>query len=322
MANIKRKTGLESGPKGESGPKPVLQLKIDGPGMRKGRVPIPELVRICQEAQNAINKQAEALKKRKTYHPGPVEQSIKEECTLELIGIHGNSPTTLDFDLRKPQRALDFSDELGQRAIREIITGLRKRTDGFDPGVLLRMYTLTGVISPKLISRIDWIAPSRNGHNTKMSVAITKAVRNRLAKKLSAPRKALVEIAGVLDMADFKPEDFRCRIDTPIGASIECTFDPSKADYVQKWLRKNVRVQGEGTIHPYTDKVEVLRINEITLAPLEALADQSFFANPSLEELIAASNVKPITDPSVLAGWVPDDEDVDEMVRHIYESRK
>ncbi len=315
MAKIKRKQELESGLK------PVLRLKVDGPGIRKGRVPVPELVRICREAQDAINRQAEALKKRKTYHPGPVGHSIQEECTLELIGIHGNSPTTLDFDLRKPQRALAFTEEFGEKAIREIIAGLRKRTAGFDPGVLLRMYKMSEVITPKLISRIEWSAPSRNGHNGKASATITKAVRNRLAKQLSTPRKTIVEVAGILDMADFKPEDFRCRIDTPIGASVECTFDPSKADQVQKLLRKNVRVKGEGTIHPYTDKVEVLRISEIT-ASLEGLEDQSFFTNPSLEELLAASNVKPITDPSVLAGWVPDDEDVDEMVKHIYESRK
>lgn len=312
--------------KQNSEPKPILRLKIDGPGMRKGRVPIPELILVCKEAQNAINKQAEALRKKKTYHPGPIDHSIQEECTLELIGIHGNSPTTLDFDLRKPQRALDFKDEFGTIAIREVakpITGLRKKSlDGFDPGVLLKLYSLTGAISPRLISRIDWITPGHNGHGRTISAAITKTVRANVAKRLSNPRKGKVEVAGVLDMADFKPEDFRCRIDTPVGASVVCTFDPSQADSVQKWLRKNVRVTGEGTIHPYTDKVEVLHINEITLAPLEALADQSFFANPSLEELIAASNVKPITDPSVLAGWVPDDEDVDEMVRHIYESRK
>lgn len=316
MAKKKRKTEIDSEPR------PVLQLKVDGPGMRKGRIPVPELVRICREAQDAINRQAEALKKRKTYHPGPVGLSIKEECTLELIGIHGNSPTTLDFDLRKPQRALIFTEEFGDKAIREIIAGLRKRTDGFDPGVLLRMYTMSEVITPKLISRIEWIAPSRNGHDRKASAAITKAVRNRLAKQLSTPRKAVVEVAGVLDMADFKPEDFRCRIDPPIGASVECTFDRSKADQVQKLLRKNVRVKGDGTIHPYTDKVEVLHISEITPAGLEALTDQSFFSNPSLQELLAASNVKPITDPSILAGWIPEDEDVDEMVKHIYDSRK
>jgi hypothetical protein len=316
VAKIKQKSG------GKSQPKPVLQLKVDGPGIRKGRVPVPELIRICEEAQNAINKQAEALKQRKTYHPGPVEHSIQEECTLELIGIHGNSPTTLDFDLRKPQRALDFKEEVGEKAIREIIAGLRKKKNGFDPGVLLRMYKLTGVISPTMISRIDWIAPSLNGHRGKVSAAITKTVRNRLAKKLSTPRKAIVEVAGVLDMADFKPEDYKCRIDTPIGASVLCTFDPSKADQIQKLLRHHVRVKGEGTLNPYTDKVEVLHISEITPASLKALADQSFFTNPSLAELIAASNAQPLNDPTVLAGGLPDDEDVDVMLKEIYDARK
>lgn len=315
MAKIKRKLELESGPK------PVLQLRIDGPGIRKGRVPIPELVRICQEVQSAINKQAEALKKRKTYHPGPVARSIQEDCTLELVGIHGNSPTTLDFDLRKPQRELYGEYEFATKAIREIIAGLRNKRKEFDPGVLSRIYSLTGVLKPEVISNIEWIAPSQNGHHKQTSALITEAVRNRLAQALSTPRKARVEVSGVLDMADFKPEDFRCRIDTPVGASVACTFDPSKADQIQKLLRRSVRVKGEGTIHPHTDKVEVLHIGEIVPA-FETLEDQSFFANPSLEELIAASNVKPISDPSVFAGWVPDDEDVDEMVKYIYDSRK
>jgi hypothetical protein len=315
MAKLKRKSAPE--PK----VKPVLRLKVDGPGIRKGRVPVPELVRICNEAQDAINRQAEALKKRKTYHPGPVGHSIQEECTLELIGIHGNSPTTLDFDLRKPQRALDFTEEFGEKAIREIIAGLRKKTGGFDPGVLLRMHRMAEVITPKLISRIEWIAPTRNGHGGRASAAITRVVRDRLAKQLSTPRKAIIEVAGVLDMADFKPEDFKCRIDTPLGASIECTFNPSKADQIQRLLRRSVRAKGEGIIHAYKDKVAVLHISEIVPA-FEALEDQSFFANPSLEELIAASNVKPISDPSVFAGWIPDDEDVDEMLKYIYDSRK
>jgi hypothetical protein len=155
-----------------------LRLKIDGPGMRKGRVPIPELILVCKEAQNAINKQAEVLRKRNTIHPGPIAHSIQDECTLELIGIHGNSPTTLDFDLRKPQRALAFNEELGATAIREVantIAGLRKKSvDGFDPGVLLRLYWLTGAINPKLIKRIDWITPSRNGHGPKLQRPLQK----------------------------------------------------------------------------------------------------------------------------------------------------
>jgi hypothetical protein len=312
--------------KQKSEPKPVLRLKIDGPGMRTGRIPIPELILVCKEAQNAINKQAEALRKKKTYHPGPIDHSIQEECTLELTAIHGNSPTTLDFDLRKPQRALDFREEFGTIAIREIaktISGLRRKSgDGFDPGVLLRLYSLSGAISPKLISRIDWIPPGDNGHGRIISAAITKTVRANVAKRLSSPRKAPVEVDGVLEMADFNKEDYKCRIDPPIGLPVLCTFDPQRADEIYGLLRKYVRVQGEGTIHPYTDKIELLHIAEIVpLSPM-ALSDQSFFANPSISDLMAANNVQPLNDLSVLAGGIPPDEDVDEMLRVIYDARK
>jgi len=312
--------------KQNSEPKPILRLKLNGPGMRKGRVPIPELILICKEAQNAINKQAEVLRNRNTIHPGPIAHSIQDDCTLELIGIHGNSPTTLDFDLRKPQRALDFSEEFGATVIREVastITGLRKkRVDGFDPGVLLRLYSLTGAISPKLIKRIDWISPSHNGHGPGISAAITKTVRERVAKRLSSPRKAPVEVDGVLEMADFKREEYKCRIDPPIGTPVLCTFDPQQADEIYDLLRKYVRVKGIGTIHPYTDKIELMHIGEIVpLSPM-ALSDQSFFANPSISDLMAASNVQPLDDPSVLVGGIPPDEDVDEMLKAIYDARK
>lgn len=312
--------------KQNSEPKPILRLKLDGPGIRKGRVPIPELILICKEAQNAINKQAEVLRNRNTIHPGPIARTIQDECTLELTGIHGNSPTTLDFDLRKPQRALDFSEELGATAIREVantITGLGKKSiEGFDPGVLLRLYSLTGAISPKLISRIDWIAPGHNGHGRRISAAITKVVRDHVAKQLSSPRKAPVEVDGVLEMADFKREEYKCRIDPPIGTPVLCTFDPQQADEIYNSLRKYVRVKGEGTIHQYTDKIELMHISElIPLSPM-ALSDQSFFANPSISDLMAASNVHALDDPSVLVGGIPPDEDVDAMLSAIFEARK
>src|ERR1700689_2170673 len=84
----------------------VLQLRVDGPGIRRGRVPIPELVTICQEMQNAISRQAEALEGRKTVHPGPVSLIIRRECTLELVGIKGGC-ATLQFDVGTPQVTLE-----------------------------------------------------------------------------------------------------------------------------------------------------------------------------------------------------------------------
>jgi hypothetical protein len=70
--------------------------------VRRGRIPVPDLIRICQEMQNAVSRQAEAQEGKKTMHPGPVALSIQQECTLELVGIKGGS-TLLQFDLAKPQ---------------------------------------------------------------------------------------------------------------------------------------------------------------------------------------------------------------------------
>src|SRR6266404_2719782 len=39
-------------------------------------------------------------------------------------------------------------------------------------------------------------------------------------------------------------------------------------------------------------------------------------------DLMAANNVQPLNDLSVLAGGIPPDEDVDEMLRVIYDARK
>ncbi len=310
--------------KSDNKAKPVLTVKLEGPGIRKGRVPIPDLVRICRDVQDAINKQAEALQERKTYHPGPIKRSIQEDCTLELIGIRGNSPTSLEFDFRRPQRALDFVDEPGMNVIRELgntISNVRKkRANGLDPGVLLRVYSLTGVITPKGISRIELVAPAHNGHAKSFSTTITKSVRNSVAKRLSAPRTIPVEVDGVLEMADFKREDYKCRIDPAIGPSVMCTFDPQQADEIYGMMRRYVRVSGSGTIHPYTDKIDVVHIDTIIPLTPDALGDESFFANPSLSELM--ENVQPLDDPSILVGGIPADEDVDEMLRVIYEARK
>ncbi len=99
-----------------------------------------------------------------------------------------------------------------------------------------------------------------------------------------------------------------------------CTFDPQKANEIYNLLRQYVRVKGSGTIHPYTDKIDIMHIDEIVPLTPAALSDESFFANPSLSELM--DNIKPLDDPSVLVGGIPADEDVDEMLRVIYEARK
>ena len=52
------------------------------------------------------------------------------------------------------------------------------------------------------------------------------------------------------------------------------------------------------------------------------IGDQSFFQSKSISELAREQGVGPVKDVSVLAGGLPDDEDVDEMLEEIYRLRE
>src|SRR5208337_4990625 len=295
--------------------KPVLEVRAKGPGVRRGRIPVPDLIRICEDAQKAVNRQAESMEGRKTLHPGPITDAIRQECTLELIGLKPGS-TRLQFGLAKPQVPL-FCDQttLGSDVVGEVALAIKSLGNGkgtareVDAGVLQALYSLGAVAESKRITEIEWISPKAGE-------------RERVAATISSPRKVQRQIDGVLDMADFKPNDLKCRIDPAIGASVICTFDERDATQVQLLMRQPVRVIGEAVIAPYTDRVETLHIHNIERLPSLSLGKGNFFAESSLSELAASQKVKPLKDISTLASGFPPDEDIDEFLEEIYSARK
>src|ERR1022692_1882839 len=103
----------------------LLQIKVDGPGIQKGRIPVPDLIRICQEMQNAVNRQAEAIEGRNTIHPGPIAARIQQECTLDLVRV-GDGSAVLDFELSKPQQPLfDEATSLATEAVSELASTIK-----------------------------------------------------------------------------------------------------------------------------------------------------------------------------------------------------
>ncbi len=306
--------------------KPVLQLRVRGPGVTSGRIPVPDLIKLCQEAQNAVNRQAEANEGRKTMHPGPITDAIRHECTLELVAIRKGS-TTLQFGLTKPQMPLPVSDHFGSQVISDVAETIRALGNGnkkrleIDSGVLQGLYNLAAVAESKRITEVDWIAPKSNTKK-RIIAPVNKAVREKLAQRLSSPTKTIMHVDGILDMADFKPKEHKCRIDPAIGASVTCTFDEPLANEIQSLLRRSVRATGEATLQPYTARIETLKIHAIQPLPSLALGEGNFFSVRSISELAAAQKVKPLRNVSTLAGAFPSDEDIDEFLEEIYSARR
>jgi hypothetical protein len=307
----------------------VLELKVHGPAVRSGRIAVPDLIGICQEMQNAISRQAEAIEGRKTIHPGPIGKTIQEECTLELIAIKKGT-TTLQFDVAKSQARL-FRDAptLASEVVAELAQTIKSFSNGSSgdlynevaPGVLNSLYNLGELASNHRISKIDWISPRIAGHK-RISAPLTKTVTAKIATQLSRPRQVPVVIEGILDMADFRPNDRKCRIDPALGTPTTCEFDEDLENTVFNLLRKPARVTGAGMLPPYGEKPDVIRIHTIDPLPSLELGREMFYASLSIQDLAAAQNVKPLESTADLATKVPTDEDVDAMIEEIYSSRE
>jgi hypothetical protein len=302
---------------------PLLTLKVIGPEVRPGRISIPELLAICQHAQAAVTRQAEALEGRQTRHRGPAIGKVKDACTLELVSL-GKGSATLGLEPARAQAHLPHVSGLAEDAILGVTQAIADLSEGsaapVDPGVLDSLRSL-GQVFDDGVTSVQWIA--RPGHGRKRLVATFDArVCTRLGQRLKGPSTRPIAIDGVLEMADFRPSDYRCRIHPTVGGAIGCTFGARLADEVYRLLRQPVHVEGIANENTQTHKTESIDITLVTpLHPLAADAG-SFVRGWSLDELARIQGVEPMRDLAVLAGGWPDDEDVDEALADIYARRE
>jgi hypothetical protein len=306
----------------------VLKLNVKGPAVRSGRISVPDLIRICQEAQNSVNRQAEAMEGRKTIHPGPVKDAIRKGCTLDLVRI-GKGSTTLSFVPAEPQKRIPFPDQttFASDVVEELAKTIKYFGKGkdkdraVDEGVLQGIYALGGIAEGRRITEIVWISPKTGGHK-RIAAKVNRVLHERVAKRLSRPRKQIVQVDGVLDMADFKPNDLKCRVDPAYGATVLCTFEERDSSRVQSLLREPVRVIGEGIFQAYTERLESLHIQTIERLPSLSLGEGNYYAESSLADLAAKQKVKPVKSIVELSGGFPDDENIDQFLDEIYKARK
>lgn len=304
---------------------PVLRLEISGPGVRPGRITVPDLVRICEQVQAAVNRQAEALEGKASLRPGPFTAKTKVECTLDIVGIR-NGSTVLPFAIAKSQMPLPNVVVLGEQAVLELATAIESLALGkqrdWDPGVLDSLNNLGSVFEKNTINRIDFVVPRAVAKKRMMRVPFTPKVRERVAAQMKNPTEREAAAEGVLEMADFKPGDHKCRINTPLGSPILGLFSDALESAIQENLRRAVRVNGKATINPHSGRIEVMQIGAIEPIESFSVGRDEFFIARSFADLAAIQEVKPLSDIKTLAGVFSQSENVDEMLDEIYRERK
>lgn len=300
-----------------------MEVKVIGPQIHTGRMPIPELVILCNSLQSAVERQAEAMEGRDSLRPGPTTRKVLAECTLELVSL-GKGSAVLAFEPSNDQRDLPNVRTRALAAINGVVESIdalaRGKDREIDPGVLDSLKGLGEVLDRKKVKQVQLVAVVP-GQRRKLRTAFNASVYRRVERRLRPPTTRPVSLDGVLEMADFKPGDHKCRLHPAVGPTVTCSFGPDLADQVYAVLRQPVHIEGTGDHNAHTGKLESVVIKKVDpLNPLSANAG-SFFGGWSLDQLVQAQAVDRLRDPKVLAGGLPADEDVDDLLHEIYHRR-
>lgn len=299
--------------------KPLLKIRLVGRGLRPGHIPIPLLLKVCGEAQRAINRQAEALAGKRSLRPGPPTAEVAEECTLDLIGLKKGS-TTLDFVQASDQKSMlpiGIEAVSGVAGAIRFVSSKRGKAPLLDHGVLVALDGLGEVFQADSdIDKLEWIVPTHNG---------TKRVKAEFNAKLVPKLKAHLQptlpqarqpsgaqpsgsFEGTLELAEGKG-----RIVPAVGSPTQFSFGSDQASAVLEATKKPVKA----TVDPKTHKLENI---EITSGPTIE-GNRRFFIPKTIGQLVAEQGVHPIKDLQSLAGAIPD-EDVDDFIADIYRDRQ
>lgn len=326
MSSRKKTTRAKKEPKR---PTYALKVKVEGPGVHRKSIPIPELLKICASIQSAVLRQAESMERpaATTLRRGPITASAQDECTLELTGIVAGS-TGLLFRYSKSQQhlpivAATFGSEVLSRVastVRDFEKSKQVSTE-IDPGVLASLQELGTVFERKSITKISISVPGHDGRKGAVKSVYTPAVRERIAARMKAQTQEPLSIEGKLEMADFKETGRICRIHPSIGVPVQCSFDPSKEEEIYQALRHPARVTGLARVNPHSGKVEEIKIDKIELLDELMLGARNFTAGYSLQQLAEMQGVRPLAHPDDLAGGWPSDENLDEFIETTYRSR-
>jgi len=292
--------------------KPLLKIKVTGPALRPGHIPIPLLLTICTEAQKAINRQAKALA-GKPLGPGRHTKEVVQECNLDLVGLKKGS-TTLDFVPAADQQSMLL---IGQDAVSGVsgalkfVTSKRRKAPRPDNAVLDSLSSLGEVFSHG-VEKLEWIVPAHNG-TRKVSAKFDAEVLPKLKAQLQPTLPLAQQSPGTLPFDSFEGTleltEGKGQIVPAVGPPTQFIFGSEQATAVLEATQKSVKA----TLHKKTHKLRDIEVSSL-------FGKSDFFASKTIDQLITEQGTQPLKKLESLSGAIPD-EDIDDFIANIYRDR-
>jgi hypothetical protein len=311
-----------------------LAIKLQGPGVKPGRVRLDDFLRLGQEVLRAVERVALVLQgSGDSQRAGRRPQDLRDAIALDVVEVtHGSPSAVVRFERSQQQVAIPGVD-VGTAAFEKFLNGLTAITSsheglpaGFDTGVLLAVRD-AGRIFDHGIDRVDFTL----GHRAEpLRARYDRDGYNRIQARIVGPRHNQRMIEGRLVMADFKERGARVRVHPSGGEPVVCLFDESLRDEVFRSILRFVRVTGEATVDAVTNRIGSIRISNIErlearedevqeVLPTGAPLSSDFWQALTFDELASAQGVQPLSDVGRLAGTWPGDvnDGFEESIRRL-----
>jgi len=303
---------------------PFFVIKLEGPGVKPGRVRLEDFLRLGQEMLRAVERVALVLQgSAESQRAGRRPQDIRAAVSLDVVGVtHGSPSAVIRFERSDTQLAIPDAD-LGLQAFEKFLQGLRVVTSGgdaypsgYDAGVLLAVRD-AGRLFDHGVDRIEF---TLNHRAEPLRALYHRDGYARVQQRIIGPQLNKRTIEGRLLMADFKEGGSRLRVHPSSGDPVICLFSDSLRDEVYRSILHFVRVTGEAKEDPVFNKIVSITISDIER--IEAKEDQAmeilpsgaplpgdFWQAMSFDELAAAQGVRPMTNIDAIVGTWPGDVD-------------
>src|SRR5712692_10500725 len=229
-------------------------VKLEGPGVKPGRVRLDDFLRLGQEVLRAVERVSLVLQgSAESQRAGRRPQDIRSAISLDVVEVtHGSPSAVIRFERSEPQVSIPDTD-LGLDAFEKFVHGLSVLISngeaypaGYDAGVLLAIRD-AGRLFDRGVDRIEF---SLAHHVRPLRVVYDRDGYTRIQKRILGPQINKRTIEGRLLMADFKERGSRFRVHPSSGDPVICLFDESLRDEVYRSILHFVRVTGEAKEDP------------------------------------------------------------------------
>jgi hypothetical protein len=308
----------------------IMRIAVEGDRVTPGKLPLRDLRRIGELAQQGIERTARVLTGEPGSAPGPLPEAVREATELLLVGVERGSAIAVIELNPPPDEVIDDGRlmplpvrDLGLRAMDRFVEGLHQLEtsdngnipEGWDTSVVEVAQRLAEAATERRL-RVTFNAKSPIASEKTAHIQPDTADRFRVRHATVKRRRTAQGELVAIDL-----EKGRLDLKSSRGPRIQCHFGPELLDHARHLVGESVLVSGEEEVDLASNKAGRLEVDTLKLSNQRILPDEAFWLNRSAAEQAAEQGTGPLQTVAELASEDFSEKDVEGFLAAMAELR-